>query len=162
MSCPVQVPAQAPGKSLRNGKGRAQETYRCGKKSHTLFKVTYSTLRFDNSKYDDIFGLCCDHAPQYYSPQPWNTSSRTVGKWHFPIISKLRGNVAGVEIIKSGGEPDGQLLKENKRQLIISDLKRSIKRTMCQENTRSLTTEDWHQVFDESLEEWIVEGVQNS
>jgi hypothetical protein len=54
------------------------------------------------------------------------------------------------------------LAREDKYQRKIASVKSGIKRTMNQSNTRGMTTEHWRQAFEEALQEWIVESVQDS
>lgn len=164
MSCPVNVSRE---KLDKNKRPMGYWTVRrCGKKSHTVFRVEYSELKWHNDKFDDAFGICSHHLERFQNVNEWNirlpaNPNKPNKTWSFSVISKLRGKVASLQVV--GSAEDGQkLVKENKLDGKISDLKASLKKLMNQGNTSMLSVDDWRRVFDESLNEWVVGGVQDS
>ena len=164
MSCPVNVSHEKLDKNKRPvGYWTVR---RCGKKSHTVFRVGYSELKWNNYKFDDMFGICSHHLERFQDVNAWNVKlpANPNNTWSFSVISKLRGTVGSLEVIDSAGsaEDKQKLIKENRTETKVSDIKASLKKLMDQGNTKMLSVDDWRRIFDESLNEWVVGGVQNS
>lgn len=168
MSCPVNVSHEKLDKNKRPvGYWTVR---RCGKKSHTVFRIEYSELRWHNDKFDDTFGICSHHLERFQDVNAWNvklpanpnaSQNGPSPTWSFSVISKLRGTVSSLEVIGSA-EDEQKLVKENRTETKVSDIKASLKKLMDQGNTKMLSVDDWRRIFDESLNEWVVGGVQNS
>lgn len=158
MSCPVNSV-----KSSLDKFGKPTKTdriHQCGKNSHTLFRVTYSRLTQDNSKYDDLFGLCQDHEKEFRDPDKWNERKKKSypnSRKDYDAVSRIRGHVASLEIIE---ENLPLVYKENEQRALFADLKMTAKKMI--EDWESKRSEEWKQALNEALDEWTVKGVQDS
>jgi hypothetical protein len=155
--CPLRVP----GKPKENHfTGTKSERLRaCGKDQKVFLRVEYSELHpyhQGEGKHYDIFGFCQEHGGYLANgPKKWQDSK---GQHRFRA---LRGTVSSVSVVPGVLDPV-QLAHEEDRLRLMAFVKSDFKRKMFQENTRCLTPDDWRQLMEEVLQEWIVEGVMTS
>jgi hypothetical protein len=134
----------------------------CGCKPVVYVRVHYAELshyRRGEGKYDDVFGLCGSHAAMSGSALPWN---RGEDRWRPGAVSGLRGTVERVEVV----EMDASLLeseaRRDKKLRLMASAKADFKRKMRQVSTQGLSVDDWRQVFEECVEEFVAESVMES
>ena len=75
----------------------------------------------------------------------------------------LRGYIDFVSVVPPEEMENPKLVavRENKLRHMNS-VKGSIKRMMGQENTKKFSLDDWRIMFEESLEEFVVQGVMDA
>lgn len=138
----------------------------CGKKAVVVLRANYSELHphlRGESKYYDVFGLCKEHGHDFAMDERcWQRKPSKPNGVGYSNISGLRGIVISVEIIPMDGIDLKAFLREDEDQRTITSLKRELLNKMRQGNTSHLTLEHWRQVFEESLQEFIIEKVQDS
>jgi len=152
--------------SLGEHKVKKEDVLICGRKPTVFVRVFYRELhryRQNEGKHEDLFGLCSDHGIELQEPSTWN--EKHIGPRNTGGVSGQRGIVERVEVIGTeeilGLDMNAQV-KEDKNLRTIASVKAGIKRTMRQVNTKNLTVDHWRQCFEETLNEWVVEHIQNS
>lgn len=124
----------------------------CLKKARNFYHVVYSRLdvhRQHETKMDDIFGFC----------DSCNTSQATVPKFYtYDRVRFIRGTVKFVEKVIVTRED----VRDDTKKTRLDVIKSGIIRQMSQKNMRDLSPDDWREVFNSAVEEFIVSGVQNS
>lgn len=134
----------------------------CGRKPAVYVRVHYAELshyRRGEGKFDDVFGLCCDHAHMAHEALPWN---RGEDRWRPGAASGLRGTVERVEVVQMDASLLAAEADRDKKLRLMASAKADFKRKMGQVSTQKLSVDDWRQVFDECVEEWVAEGVMES
>jgi hypothetical protein len=126
----------------------------CGKKSTVFVEVSYKNLypyREKEGKYQDIFGLCCDHGKKLLDPSAWNQARQMIGQ---------RGIVQSVNVL--GKDVDhSENAKEDRRLRKLAAIKSNIIQIMSRGNASEISIEHWRKTFDEVLAEWVICGVHD-
>lgn len=128
----------------------------CAKTATTFVKAEYSDLFTQReSKFDDVFpfcGACWDRVRKMglaaFNRQKWGDDGR--------IVNMVRGTVKSFDLTDS---PDG-IMDAKARRLL--GLKADLKRIMCQKNSGGLTLDDWRKVFQDAMDEFVVEETLRS
>jgi len=136
----------------------------CGCKVAALVRVHYKELsrhRRGEGKYDDVFGLCLKHlAALSEDAGAWN---RGGDHWRPGAVSGLRGLVERVDVDVPLGELSAGLAAKNDQALrVMASFKAEFKRKMRQRNAVKLSVDNWRQLFEEIVDEWVAEEVMDS
>jgi len=127
-----------------------------------FLRVEYSELAYyreGEGKYKDIFGFCQEHGEfMAVDAKLWLELSK-----RRPRVYGLRGTVKSVDVVDPSEIPDPKELgRQEERLRTMAACKSDFKRRMNQKNTEKLRVEDWRILFEECLDEWVVEAVHNS
>jgi hypothetical protein len=150
--------------AIGSHKVKKEDVLICGKKAVIFLRVYYKELnhwRRNEGKHEDLFGFCPEHGELLSNLAGWGAVHDQADYRRGGVVSGQRGSVGRVEIVTEGIDMDAQA-KEDKNLRVVAAIKQNIKRTMRQVNTRNLTVDHWRQCFEETLNEWIVEQVQDS
>ena len=126
----------------------------CGRKSTVFVEVSYERLysyRVKEGKYQDLFGLCCDHGKKLLDPSAWNQARQMTGQ---------RGTVQSVNVLEGRQDPLGDV-KEDRRLRKLAAIKSNVLQIMTRGNTSELNLEHWKKMFDEVLAEWVITEVHD-
>jgi hypothetical protein len=154
-----QMQQQATGQNIVPTK----KTVVCGKKQEIFVRVHYKDLKHyhrRSGKFDDVFGLCRDHTSLAHDVKIWQKSDRGIHEWHGGACSGIRGVVDRVEVVQ--GMDPAVLARQDKTLRVMATAKSNFKRIMVQDNVSSLSVDNWRQLMEECIEEWVTEGVMNS
>src|SRR5512135_840601 len=91
----------------------------------------------------------------------WKHDEKNYGR--HDAIRGLRGHLKLVTRVDPSEVPNPKelALREDKLRKMAS-VKSDLKRIMSQRNTEKLTLDDWRTIFDETIDEFVVEGVMLS
>lgn len=126
----------------------------CGRKSTVFVELSYErlyTYREKEGKYQDLFGLCCDHGKKLLDPSAWNQARQMIGQ---------RGTVRSVNVLEGRQDPSGDV-KEDRRLRKLAAIKSNVLQIMTRGNTSELNLEHWKKMFDEVLAEWVITEVHD-
>lgn len=159
--CPLRVPGRPKEHKDFSGKVTKFDRLRaCGRDQKVFLRVEYSELHpyhQGEGKNYDVFGFCQQHADYLAKgPKKWRTPNGD-----HRVFNGLRGNVAVISVVQGVTDPI-KLIREEDKLRLMAYVKSDFKRKMFQTNTRGLTPDDWRQLMEEVLQEWIVEGVMTS
>ena len=141
---------------------------KCAKKSTRYFRVEYSELTHgdtDDKKFD-IFALCAKCAAEavakgdrFWFPKEKRTT--IYGTTHYmsdrPVYG-LRGNIGSVTEIQGAESTFRNDLKDRHR----SRIKAAFFSTMKRSCYKTITPDEWKQIFTDLYEEFVVESVLHS
>ena len=133
----------------------------CPKTAKRFFKVKYSSFleyRKHETKTDDVFGLCEECASDALDPAWW---SKKIDQY-YRSVKDLRGVVASVEEVQADKKIMEQSYAEERKAVAMDGVKADFLRKMRQKNTASFTLEDWRQIFDQALDDFVVFEVQEA
>ena len=157
----------ARGNSVKTGtnKVKKEKTMICGRKPEFFVRAFYKELhqyRKGEGKYEDLFCLCADHGPVLAADvAAWNSAGQS--RWSGDrAVSGLRGLVERVEVVPPGEVAFASMAREDRDLRVMASVKSDFKRKMRQSNTSKLSVDQWRRVFEECVEEWLVEGVMES
>lgn len=158
--CPVLVQKKPDNKRPLRG-----VAYRpCGCDAKVLYRVDYSSLflhRSKENKFFDMFGICEKHIAGFSKVEAW-FSPRNWKDQRQKTVNGLRGIVEAVSQVEMSSDLMESVYRRDEIQKISAGFKSTIKIMMGRKNASKLQTEDWALLFEESIQEFIVEEIHSS
>ena len=167
--CPVLVQQKIDDKqgssgSITGGPLRRVSYRPCGCNAKVLYRVDYSSLflhRVKENKFSDLFGVCEKHVMEFSKVQAW-FSPRNWKDQRQKTVNGLRGIVESVSQVEMSSDLIESIYRRDEIQKISAGFKSTIKIMMGRKNASKLRTEDWAILFEESIQEFIVEDIHSS